>query len=484
MANLETLEELEEFTDEVEEMTTKREFTIDVNVNKKKIQEAMKELEGAFGDIKKSFANINSGISKAFNGLMPSVKTACSGMKKELEAAFTITNPEEYAAAATRFGEGVAGALASANENMNALEDSIVNTTAPVAGAVASMLNEVLPSVTSLVDGLKQTISDAITGVQPLVTWLWDSFLQPVAQWTGGVIVETLRSLAAGLIDISNWIQKNMSLVEGIILVIGSIATAIGLVNAGVLITNSVTALWNSIGAIGTVVTSSFGAALGFLTSPITLVIAGVAALVAAIVLLVKNWDTVKAVAVNTWNAIVSAFGKAGAWFKSTVLDPLVDGFKGGVNGIIGFINGLIAGVVKGINGIINLLNKLQFDVPDWIPGIGGQTFGFHLQPLTTPQIPYLAKGAVLPANRPFLAMVGDQRHGTNIEAPLATIQEAMALTMEDFVASNMAGHEATVGVLKEILEAVLGIHIGDAEVGKAVQRYQQKMAVVYGRPY
>lgn len=244
------------------------------------------------------------------------------------------------------------------------------------------------------------------------------------------------------------------------------------------------TTVWNGICATATAVTSAFGAAMAVLTSPITLVVGAVAALIAIVVLLVKNWDTVKEVAVNTWNTIVSAFGKAGAWFQSTVLDPLVNGFKGTVNGVIGFINGLIAGVVKGINGIINMLNKLQFSVPDWIPGLGGKTFGFYLQPVSAPQIPYLAKGAVLPANRPFLAMVGDQRHGTNIEAPLATIQEAMAVTMEDFVASNMAGHEATIGVLRQILEAVLGIHIGDAEVGRAVQRYQQKMAVVHGRRY
>ena len=44
-----------------------------------------------------------------------------------------------------------------------------------------------------------------------------------------------------------------------------------------------------------------------------------------------------------------------------------------------------------------------------------------------TAVIPKLAQGAVLPANKPFLAMVGDQKHGTNVEAPLATIQEALA---------------------------------------------------------
>ena len=96
-------------------------------------------------------------------------------------------------------------------------------------------------------------------------------------------------------------------------------------------------------------------------------------------------------------------------------------------------------------------------------------------------KIPYLAQGAVLPANRPFLAVVGDQKHGANVEAPLETIQEAVALVMGDVVASNMAGHEATVGVLREILDAVLGIEIGDEVIGRAAARYGSRMAVVRG---
>ena len=471
MASEEIQEQIEEVVEEVEETVAKKELKIDLEIDEKKTKEAMKTLEEAFGGIKKRFESISASIRKTLNS---NIKAACDDMKKELEAAFTITNPEEYEAAAARFGDGVAGALLSANENMEALQDSVVNTAAPLAGAVASIMNEILPSVTGLVSNLKQTISDAITGVQPLITWLWDSFLQPVAQWTGGVIVETLQSLASGLGDISDWIQENMALVEGIILVVGSIAAAIGLVNA-------VTGIWNVISATGTVVTSALGAAMSVLTSPITLVVAAIAAVIAIVVLLIKNWDTVKEVAVKTWNAIVDAFGKAGDWFKRAVLDPVVDGFKGAANGVVGFINGLISGVVKGINSIINLINKLNFTVPDWIPGIGGETFGFNITPLTAPQIPYLAKGAVLPANRPFLAVVGDQKYGTNVEAPLATIQEAVALTMEDFTAGNMAGHQATVEVHREILEAVLGIHIGDGDIARAVDRYRRKMAVVHG---
>ena len=77
--------------------------------------------------------------------------------------------------------------------------------------------------------------------------------------------------------------------------------------------------------------------------------------------------------------------------------------------------------------------------------------------------------------------MVGDQKHGTNVEAPLATIQEAVAVTMEDLARSNLAGHQATVEVLRQILQAVLGIHIGDGELYRAVERYRDKRAVMTG---
>lgn len=98
-----------------------------------------------------------------------------------------------------------------------------------------------------------------------------------------------------------------------------------------------------------------------------------------------------------------------------------------------------------------------------------------------TPAIPQLARGAVIPPNHKFLAVLGDQKHGTNIEAPLETIQEAVALVMDDVVRGNMVGFESIVAILQEILEAILGIEIGDQVIADAVQRYQRKMAVVRG---
>ena len=154
---------------------------------------------------------------------------------------------------------------------------------------------------------------------------------------------------------------------------------------------------------------------------------------------------------------------------------------KSAVNGIISLLNTMITRLAGALNAVVKTANKLSFTVPEWVPVFGGNRFGVNLPTVSAPQIPYLAKGAVLPAGKPFLAMVGDQRHGTNIEAPLSTIQEAVALVMEDQTDAILRGFEASVQVQRDILQAVLGIHIGDEVIGQAVSRYQRKLAVMRG---
>lgn len=69
-------------------------------------------------------------------------------------------------------------------------------------------------------------------------------------------------------------------------------------------------------------------------------------------------------------------------------------------------------GIITIINGVIKGLNHVK--VPDWVPGIGGA--GINLREFN--KVPYLATGAVIPANKPFQAVLGDQKNGTNLEAP------------------------------------------------------------------
>lgn len=192
----------------------------------------------------------------------------------------------------------------------------------------------------------------------------------------------------------------------------------------------------------------------------------------------VKQWisnalENIKRVFANAWNSLKTT--------TANIWKGIANAVKGPINGIIGFINGMISGIVSGVNAVIGVLNSLHFSIPKWVPALGGKSFGFNIGYLSAPRVPMLAQGAVLPPNQPFLAMVGDQKHGTNIEAPLETIQEAVALVMDDMIASNTAGQEAMLSVLREILSAVLGIQIGDDVLAQAVERSQRKMAILRG---
>ena len=183
----------------------------------------------------------------------------------------------------------------------------------------------------------------------------------------------------------------------------------------------------------------------------------------------------------QAWQGVTALFGTAATWFTGNVIAPMNSGTQGAVNAFVALINGAMKGVSSAFNAVSKFLNRIFIKVPEWVPVLGGKTFGFKLPAFTAPAIPMLAQGAVLPANKPFLAMVGDQKHGTNIEAPLSTIQEAVAMVLDDQIGAITAGFEASVGVQREILEAVLGIRIGDELIANAGDRYRQKMAVARG---
>ena len=131
----------------------------------------------------------------------------------------------------------------------------------------------------------------------------------------------------------------------------------------------------------------------------------------------------------RAWEGIKKIF--EGVW------DGIKTVFTATINGIIWVLNQMIALVYS---GFASFINKLGF-VVEKIGGVFGKEWGFSI-PTEAPKIPYLAKGAVIPPNAPFMAVLGDQKHGTNIEAPLDTIKQALADVM-----SMQGGGETNVNV-------------------------------------
>ena len=174
----------------------------------------------------------------------------------------------------------------------------------------------------------------------------------------------------------------------------------------------------------------------------------------------------------NAWNGVLSIFSKTDDTVGS-LATGVVSSMKTVINRLISGINDAIVEPFSGVNSAFTKLKNFTVN--------GTQPFKNLNFSVSMPKIPLLASGAVLPANKPFLAMVGDQKHGTNIEAPLETIQQAVANVMEDVTAAQLAGHNATVTVLRQILEAVLGIELTEDALGRAAARYNVRQAMITG---
>lgn len=277
------------------------------------------------------------------------------------------------------------------------------------------------------------TIKPVLDNCSKMFDWLWTEHLKPL--WDSVVefamsIVDNVLALWNGLLKpIIDWIWKKLA--PTITNVINGIVDFVVLLVAQV--SDAIKAIIKVIDGIIT-----------FLVGVFTLDFK-------------RAWEGIKKIFEGVWDGIKAVF-------------------TGTVNRIIWVLNQMVGFVYSGVAGFINSLGKTV----EKIGSVFGKEWGFKM-PTEAPKIPYLAQGAVIPPNAPFMAVLGDQRHGTNIEAPLETIQEAVAAVMADYEAANLAGHEATVETLRQILSAVLGIEIGDTTIGQAANRYNQKMAIIRG---
>ena len=286
-------------------------------------------------------------------------------------------------------------------------------------------------------------VTAALGPVTEGIRILWEA-LKPVVAFIGESVVQALELWKQSFMQLSQTVQQKHPTIVGIFSNLSQMATQ----------------AWAVVGPILTTLRNHFQTVFGGISQTVSTTVGYILDMLYGLT-----------------SYLAGAF--SGNWKQAWEGIKLF--LKSAVNGVITLLNSMVSRLVAALNAVVRATNKLSFTVPEWVPGVGGNRFGVNLSTVSAPQIPYLAKGAVLPANKPFLAMVGDQTHGTNVEAPLTTIQDAVALVMEDQTQAILRGFEASVGIQREILEAVLGIRIGDDVLGRAVDRYNRRINALQG---
>lgn len=307
------------------------------------------------------------------------------------------------------FGEEASVAVAPMMTNLQGLKDNF-KIVADEASYSGSMLNEFKARSATTSNALILAKNSALYAARAI----------------GKPLLEPLKQLAtqfvAVAVKVGDWIQKNQALVMTGLKVAGVVTGLIAaffaakiaiwavvspvlslyrafllaqkgimLLRSGMILSKAAMIATRAVTVASTVAQWALNSA--FWACPITWIVAGIAAVVAAGILLWRNWDKVVAFFASAWERIKTATISAAGAVKNAIANVF--------GGLLGIVKAPMNGVIALVNRAISSINGISVDIPDWVPGVGGKNFGFNI-----PQIPALANGGI--ATKPTLAMVGE----------------------------------------------------------------------------
>lgn len=275
-----------------------------------------------------------------------------------------------------------------------------------VAGVIWDVISSVLDALGGLIDfiagvftgdweraweGIKSFFSGIWEAIKSIVSAVWNaikSTISTVISTISTIISTVLNSIKTTFSTIWNSIKTTVttiinSIKSTISTVINAVSTTISTVLNSIKTTFST--VWNSIKTTVSTIINSVKSTISTVMGSIQ---TGISTALSSIKTNWSNmWTNMKTTVVNIFNGIWSSI-------------------KGVINSIIGGIESMANAVIKGINSMIKALNNLSFDVPDWVPEIGGETLGFNIPTISTISIPRLATGGVV--DQATVAMIGE----------------------------------------------------------------------------
>lgn len=264
-------------------------------------------------------------------------------------------------------------------------------------------LEQGLPGVFELIAASLDLLCTVIEALEPTAEWLWNSFLQPFGEWTGEVIISALKKLVEALLKFSDWIRDNQSVVESVTLAILAFFAAWKFTT---FLNGIAQIIIKSGGLIG-----MFKNMLGAI-NPLSLAISGIIGLVA---ILARNWDkmTPTEKMISGLLAAASAVG---------VLAVALGALSGGVGAAV-----VAASLAAGIAAATIAINAGKRQTQSMYSNAGNGRSAKYASAMSTYGMPRLATGTVVPPRAgEFAAILGDNKHETEVVSPLSTMKQAL----------------------------------------------------------
>ena len=439
-------------------------------------------------------------------GIAAVVATAIAG------ASWLIKNTESTT---TKIGAIISGAALAVGAILAFTGANVPLGIGLMAVGAISMGAAIAMNTTKLSDEVKGVIAMITTGVSlallavgAILAFSGVAIPLGIALMAGGAltlataVMPNWNSLSA---PIQNAISIIMAVVGGALLTLGAILAfsgvslplGIGLMLVGAASLGTAVAInWNAIvdalrGPVGLITAIISGALLVLgaillftgagIPLGIGLMLAGAAGLGTVVAV---NWDflvdKIKSIweAIKTfWNTYIAPIFTAEWWANlgKTCINGLIGGFEGGINGII-------TAFEKMINWIVDGLNRISFEVPDWVPGIGGKTFGFNIPRASFGRvsIPRFAEGGFPEQGQMFIA----REAGAEM---VGNIGRRTAVANNDQIVSSVAGGVAEANeeqnvllreqnsLLRAILEKDSSVYLDGKNLANSVDKYKRE---------
>ena len=439
------------------------------------------------------FANNKEEIQKTLEDTFAAVQPVTSGIREFVTDTFSKVQQTYEDSVAPMFESFKAGFTEIVEKLLEGWNTHIL----PVIQAFGARFQEFKEKYLSpLIDKFLEfagKVSEAITAI-------WENALQPFVLWFMGVIYPVIADALAGLGEIFFGFWETVCEVAGFILdALGGLMDFITGVFTGDWgkawsgIKEFFSGIWNG---IKTILKTVFSAIVSYLKAKLKDIGLDWEKAWSSSKEFVSNiWQGIKTAISNVMSSIKTGISTALTAIKSkftsiftsikntvtTLFSGMWNGIKGIINSILGGIEGMANGVVRGVNRVIGALNSLSFDIPDWIPGLGGQTFGFNIPTLGEISIPRLAQGGFIPANTPRLAMIGDNRTQGEIVSPEDKLQEMAYQAAMMASQNNLTGQylQIMIELLRQIIELIenldLVVNIDIRELRKKLKDLEKR---------